>query len=95
MTALHLVLEEAMHVSEMAFLPCHATAEANHEDASFSLRVVNAAGNELLAIPHIARSQYRDPAHLAGLLEKARLQLSKDGVPLSAWSMPAQPGISG
>jgi len=95
MTAQHLALDEAMRISEMAFLPSHATAKANTEDASFSLRVVNAAGDELLAISHIARSQYVDPAHLAGLLEKARLQLSKDGVPLSAWSMPAQPGISG
>lgn len=91
----HLALDEAIRISEMAFLPCYAAAKANNEDASFSLRVVNAAGDELLAISHIARSQYLDAAHLAGLLEKARLQLSKDGVPLSAWSMPAQPGVSG
>lgn len=94
MTTQHLTLDEAMHISEMAFLPCHATTKADNEDASFSLRVINAEGDEMLSISHIARSQYVDPAHLAGLLEKARLQLSKDGVPLSAWSMPAQPGSS-
>ena len=95
MTAQRLDLDEAMRISEMAFLPCHATAKADRGDASFSLRVINAAGNDILSISHIARSQYADPVHLAGLLENARLQLSKDGVSLSAWSMPAQPGISG
>lgn len=93
MTAQHLALDEAMCISEMAFLPCHASAKANNEDASFSLQVINATGGEVLSIAHIARSQYTDPVHLAGLLEKARLQLSKDGLQLSAWSMPAQPGI--
>ncbi|MCQ4310594.1 hypothetical protein NAV33_01590 [Pseudomonas stutzeri] len=95
MTTQHIALDEAMRISEMAFLPCHAAAKANNEDASFSLRVINAAGDEILTISHIARSQYAAPAHLAGLLENARLQLSKDGVPLSAWSMPAQPGMPG
>jgi hypothetical protein len=95
MTVQYLVLDEAMRISEMAFLPCRATAKADHGDASFSLRVINAAGDEILSISHIARSQYADPVHLAGLLENARLQLSKDGVSLSAWSMPAQPGVSG
>ncbi|WP_413043733.1 hypothetical protein [Pseudomonas sp. YJ42] len=95
MTALRLALDEAIRISEMAFLPCHATTQVNNEDASFSLRVINVAGDEIMSIPHIARSQYADPMHLAGLLENARLQLSKDGVPLSAWSMPAQPGLIG
>ncbi|AHL75755.1 hypothetical protein CH92_11860 [Stutzerimonas stutzeri] len=94
MTTQRIALDEAMRISEMAFLPCHATTKANNDDASFSLRVTNAASDELLSIPHIARSQYADPVHLAGLLEEARLQLSKDGVPLSAWSMPAQPGVT-
>ncbi len=95
MTAQRLALDEAMRISEMAFLPCHATTKADSGDASFSLQVTNAAGNEILSISHIARSQYTDPVHLAGLLENARLQLSKDGVPLSAWSMPLQPGVIG
>ncbi|NKQ10526.1 hypothetical protein [Pseudomonas sp. SST3] len=94
MTTQRLALNEAMRISEMAFLPCHATAKADHEDASFSLRVVDAVGDEILSISHIARSQYTDPIHLAGLLENARLQLSRDGVSLGAWSMPAQPGTS-
>lgn len=95
MTDQHLTLNEAMRISEMAFLPCHATAKPDNEDASFSLRVVGTGGDEILSIPHIARSQYTEPVHLAGLLENARLQLSKDGVPLGAWSMPSQPGTNG
>lgn len=78
-----------MRISEMAFLPCRATAKADAEDASFSLRVVNATGKEVLSISRIARSQYTNPVHLAGLLESARLELSKDGLSLSPWSMPA------
>ena len=92
MTAQRLELDEAMQISEMAFLPCHATANADTDDASFSLKVVNETGEELLSISHIARSQYTNPVHLAGLLESARLELSKDGLLLSPWSMPAQPG---
>lgn len=88
-----LTLDEAMRISELAFLPCHADTNADREDASFSLRVVNETGDEALSICHVAHSQYSDSAHLAGLLESARVQLSKDGVMLSAWSMPAQPGV--
>ncbi|MBA1279335.1 hypothetical protein [Stutzerimonas stutzeri] len=95
MTSQQLTLDEAMRISEMAFLPCHVTTVADHEDASFSLRVTNAAGDEALSIAHIARSQYATLLHLAGLLEHARLQLSKDGISLSPWSMPEQPGITG
>ncbi|QGZ31527.1 hypothetical protein [Stutzerimonas stutzeri] len=95
MTVQRLSLDEAMRISAMAFLPCHAVTRADNEDASYSLRVIDAAGDEILSIAHIARSQYADPVHLAGLLENARVQLSKDGVALSAWSMPAQPGVTG
>lgn len=94
MTNQQLALDEAMRISEMAFLPCRVDTVADNEDASFSLRVTNAAGDEVLSIAHVARSQYAAPQHLAGLLEHARLQLSKDGISLSAWSMPAQPGIT-
>nr|WP_319296941.1 hypothetical protein [Stutzerimonas xanthomarina] len=94
MTSAVLDLDEARRICEMAFLPCHAATRADHTDGSFSLSVASAAGDEALSILHIARSQYADPAHLAGLLEAARLELSKDGVKLSAWSMPAQPGIT-
>ncbi len=95
MTAQRLSIDEARHISEMAFLPLHATTQADRDDSSFSLRVLNTAGTEVLSVAHIARSQYADPTHFAGLLENARLQLSKDGVQLSAWSLPAQPGITG
>lgn len=87
-----LSLDEAVRISEMAFLPCRATAHTDQGDASFSLRVIDAFGAEILSIAHIARTQYASPAHLAALLENARLELSKDGVTLSAWSLPAQPG---
>lgn len=88
----HLSLEEAVSISQMAFLPCRATAHVDQGDASFSLRVHGSSGDEILSIAHIARTQYASPAHLAALLENARLELSKDGITLSAWSLPAQPG---
>lgn len=87
-------LDEAIGICEMAFLPCRAIAHPDQCDASFSLRVIDPSGNEILAISHIARTQYTAPAHLAAVLESARLELSKDGVALSAWSLPAQPGIA-
>ena len=94
MTVPTLGLDEARRICELAFLPCHAATQVDHADSSFSLRVTTAAGHEALSILHIARSQYAGPDHLAGLLEAARLELSKDGVQLGAWSMPAQPGIT-
>ncbi len=88
----HLALEEAMAISEMAFLPCQGITDADASDASYALRVEDETGAVLLTIAHIARSQYSDPVHLAGLLEQARLELSKDGVQLTPWSMPTQSG---
>ncbi|WP_028240977.1 hypothetical protein [Stutzerimonas azotifigens] len=87
-----LSLEEATGISEMAFLPLRAETVVDLDDVSFSLKVVDDLGNALLSIAHIARSQYADPVHLAGMLEQARLELSKDGHLLAPWSMPYQPG---
>ncbi len=94
MTSQQLALDEAMRISEMAFLPCQVTTVADNQDASFSLQITNETGDEVFSIAHIAHSQYTAPLHLAGLLEHARLQLSKDGITLSPWSMPAQPGVT-
>lgn len=88
----HLDLEGAMAISEMAFLPCRGIADSDSSDASYALRIEDETGRTLLSIAHIARSQYSDPVHLAGLLEQTRLELSKDGVQLAAWSMPTQAG---
>ncbi|AFN77874.1 hypothetical protein PSJM300_09030 [Stutzerimonas stutzeri DSM 10701] len=90
----HLDLEEAMAISEMAFLPCRGITDADASDASYALRVEDETGAALLTIAHVARSQYSDPVHLAGLLEQARLELSKDGIQLTPWSMPTQSGAS-
>jgi hypothetical protein len=90
MTSAHLTLEEALHISALAFLPYQCATSVNAEDASFALSVQDEAGTELLSVPHIARSQYSDPIHLAGTLELARLELSKDGYALEPWSMPFQ-----
>jgi len=90
MSSAHLTLEEALHISSLAFQPYSCTTRVNPEDASFALSVQNAAGHELLSVPHIARSQYSDPVHLAGTLELSRLELSKDGYALEPWSMPFQ-----
>lgn len=87
-------LEEACAISEMAFLPCRGIATPDNADASYALRVEDETGRELLSIAHVARSQYSDPLHLAGLIEQTRLELSKDGIQLSPWSMPMQPGTT-
>ncbi|TLX53966.1 hypothetical protein DN826_16170 [Stutzerimonas nosocomialis] len=93
--ALHLSLDEATRISEMAFLPLRAITQSDLDDASYSLRVEDACGEPVLSIAHIARSQYADAAQLAAILDKARLELSKDGHHLAPWSMPYQPGVAG
>ena len=87
-------LAQACAISELAFLPCRGIATPDEGDASYGLRVEDDTGRQLLSIAHIARSQYSDPQHLAGVLEQARLELSKDGIALSPWSMPLQPGTT-
>ncbi|UVE19513.1 DUF1652 domain-containing protein [Pseudomonas sp. LS44] len=85
-----LSLVEATRITEQAFLPHHCTTTLNSEDASFSFRVFGENGAELFVQAHVARSQYSDWTHLAGLLELARLELSKDGYALTPWSMPGE-----
>ncbi|WP_376750313.1 hypothetical protein [Stutzerimonas nitrititolerans] len=46
----HLDLEEAMAISEMAFLPCRGITDANVSDASYALRVEDETGAALLTI---------------------------------------------
>ncbi|MBA1274150.1 hypothetical protein [Stutzerimonas azotifigens] len=91
---LPLSLDEATRISEMAFLPLRAITDIDPDDASYSLRVEDASGALVLSIAHVARSQYADAAHLAAILDKARLELSKDGHILAPWSMPYQPGVA-
>ena len=83
-----LSLEEARNIVEQAFLPHSCTTQTISEDASFSFRVFDDSDVELLSHTHVARSQYADAARLAGLIELARLELSKDGYELTPWSMP-------
>ena len=85
-----LSLERAVQISEQAFVPFSAVVQTHREDASFALRVLDDAGNCLASLPHIARVQSANPLHLAGILEQLRLEMSKDGHVLSAWSMPFQ-----
>lgn len=92
MTTVQLSLERAMEIAEQAFLPFTAHIHGNPEDASFSLRVLDATGNCLASLPHVSRMQSANPIHLAGVLEQLRLELSKDGHALSPWSMPFQSG---
>jgi len=61
MCAQRIEIDEAMRISEVAFLPGHATTSADSNDASFSLRVFDDAGEERLSIPHIARTQTAIP----------------------------------
>ena len=49
----------------MDFLRSLATAQADHADASFPLRVSDTAGNEALSTSHLTRTQYAGPAQLA------------------------------
>src|SRR5690606_24188745 len=50
----HLDLEEAMAISEMAFLPCRGITDADASDASYALRVEDETGAALLTIAHVA-----------------------------------------
>ncbi|MDD0843955.1 DUF1652 domain-containing protein [Pseudomonas sp. Gutcm_11s] len=83
-----LSLEEARSIVEQAFLPHACATLTTSEDASFSFRVFDDSEVELLSQPHVARSQYADATRLAGLIELARQELSKDGYELTPWSMP-------
>ena len=82
-----LSLEEAQRIVEQAFLPHLCATQADLDDASFSFRVLDDEV-ELLSQAHVARTQYADATRLAGLIELARLELSKDGYELTPWSMP-------
>lgn len=86
--SLTLSLEEALGVVQQAFLPHRCETTEHSEDASFAFRVFDDSEVELLSHCHVARSQYSDATRLAGLIELARLELSKDGYELTPWSMP-------
>lgn len=86
-------LDEAMSIASQAFLPYRCVTLPHAEDASFAMRIHDDADREILSVPHVARSQYSDPVRLAGMLEQARLDLSKDGYSLLPWSMPFQPDL--
>lgn len=88
-----LSLERALEISAQAFLPFCVDIQTNREDASFALRVLDASGNCLASLAHVARAQSANPIHLAGLIEQLRLELSKDGQALAPWSMPFQPEL--
>ncbi|MBM7062005.1 DUF1652 domain-containing protein [Pseudomonas sp. UL073] len=83
-----LSLDVAIGIVEHAFLPQRCETRQDREDASFSVHVFDDRGAELLSHTHVARSQYSDPIRLAALIELSRLELSKDGYPLTPWSMP-------
>ncbi|HSC82083.1 MAG TPA: DUF1652 domain-containing protein [Pseudomonas sp.] len=83
-----LSLEQALRIIEQAFLPHQCQTICAAEDASFAVRVFDDSAVELLSLAHVAQTQYRDPVRLAGLIELARLELSKDGYELTPWSMP-------
>lgn len=88
MSKAQLSLERAVEISEQAFLPFFAQVQVDRDDASFSIHVLDAANNCMGSLPHVARAQSANPIHLAGVLEQLRLELSKDGHLLTAWSMP-------
>jgi hypothetical protein len=90
MSTPHLTLDEARQIICQAFLPLHCATEADREDASFSLKISDDNERILYSSAHLARSQYSEPIRLAGLIEQARLELSKDGHALYPWSMPFQ-----
>lgn len=83
-----LSLEQALRITEQAFLPHQCQTFYTAADASFAVRVFDDSAVELLSLSHVARTQYSDPVRLAGLIELARLELCKDGYELTAWSMP-------
>lgn len=81
-------IDTAMKLASDAFLPYGCVTGANPGDDSFGLSVMNAEGQEVLAIPHVPRTQYAQPVRLCGVLEQARLDLSHKGCNLDPWTMP-------
>lgn len=81
-------IDTAMKLASEAFQPYGCVTSANPEDDSFGLSVMNAEGQEVLAIPHVPRTQYGQPLRLSGVLEQARLDLTHKGCHLDPWTMP-------
>jgi hypothetical protein len=92
MSGLPFSCEEARAIVELAFLPLRCETPADTDDASFAIRVYGPDDRPVLSVAHVARSQYESPLRLAGVIEQARLELSKDGFALEPWSMPGQSG---
>ena len=81
-------IDTAMKLASEAFQPYGCVTSANPGDDSFGLSVMNAEGREVLAIPHVPRTQYGQPLRLSGVLEQARLDLTHKGCNLDSWTMP-------
>lgn len=88
MSLTSLSLDNAMHLASEAFLPYGCITSANPEDDSFSLTVMNSAGQEVLRVTDINRGRYADPDRLARELEQARHELEHQGCSLDPWTMP-------
>lgn len=81
-------IDTAMKLANDAFQPYGCVTSANPDDDSFGLSVMNAEGQQVLAIPHVPHTQYAQPMRLCGVLEQARLDLTHKGCHLDPWSMP-------
>lgn len=81
-------IDTAMKLASDAFQPYGCVTSANPDDDSFGLSVMSSDGTQVLAIPHVPRTQYAQPVRLCGVLEQARLDLIHKGCNLDPWTMP-------
>ncbi|PAU64095.1 hypothetical protein BZL41_10785 [Pseudomonas sp. PIC25] len=88
MTTTPLDIDAAMKLASEAFQPYGCVTSANPEDDSFGFTVMSSAGAEVLAVPHVPRTQYANPLRLCGVIEQARLDLLHKGCHLDPWTMP-------
>ncbi len=88
MSLTSLSLDNAMHLASEAFLPYGCITSANPDDDSFSLTVMNGAGEEVLRVADITHGRYCDPDRLTRELQQARQELEQLGCRLDPWTMP-------
>lgn len=81
-------MDTAMTLASDAFQPYGCVTAANPEDDSFNLTVMGSDGTTLLNIAHVHSTQYVNPVRLSGVIEQARMDLSRKGCHLDPWSMP-------
>ncbi len=87
--------EKATELARDAFKPYTSAIERDTAGDEFSLRISDHQGQELLKVPGLKAALYQDPVRLGEALERARLELGKQGHELEPWTMPVLTDATG